>query len=135
MLRKTMIALLAMAAVSIAAPDVAAARGGGGSFGGGGGSHGGGGFGGGGGHAGGFGGGGFGGARSFGGGGHALAGGTKENPKPLRVLGQLVMAISVIEFSPDLQVLAVASKGKKGALRMGTFTFPFPHIFFWLANE
>ncbi|KAG0138544.1 WD40-repeat-containing domain protein [Tuber indicum] len=56
--------------------------------------------------------------RSFGGSGHVLVGGTKENPKPVRVLEQLVTAISVIEFSPDLQVLAVASKGKKDALRM-----------------
>jgi hypothetical protein len=57
MLRKTMIALLAIASVSMLAPDVALARGGGG-FGGG---HGGGG----GGHGGGF-GGGFGGGRGFG---------------------------------------------------------------------
>ncbi|KAG0634141.1 WD40-repeat-containing domain protein [Tuber brumale] len=57
-------------------------------------------------------------ARSFGGSGHALVGGTKENPKPVRVLEQLVTAVSVIEFSPDFQVLAVASKGKKDALRM-----------------
>ncbi|PWW79946.1 WD40 repeat-like protein [Tuber magnatum] len=57
-------------------------------------------------------------ARSFGGGGNALVGGTKENPKPVRVLEQLVTAISVIEFSPDCQVLAMASKGKRDALRM-----------------
>ncbi|SDS95592.1 hypothetical protein SAMN05444158_3818 [Bradyrhizobium canariense] len=58
MLRKTVIALLAVASVGLASPTMALARGGGGG-GGGGGGHGGGGFGGGGFHGGGFGGGGF----------------------------------------------------------------------------
>ncbi|PUU82712.1 WD40-repeat-containing domain protein [Tuber borchii] len=49
---------------------------------------------------------------------NVLAGGTKEKPKPVRVLEQLVTAVGVIEFSPDCQVLAIASKGKKDALRM-----------------
>ena len=67
MMRKIMVALLATAALSMLAPDIAAARGGGG-----GGGHGGGGFGGGGGH----GGGGFGGGgRGFGGGGGFHGGG------------------------------------------------------------
>jgi hypothetical protein len=64
MLRKTVIALLAVASVGLVSPTMALARGGGG----GGGGHGGGGFGGGGGHGGGFGGGGFHGG-GFGGGG------------------------------------------------------------------
>jgi len=74
-------------------------------------------------------------ARSFGGSGSNVpSGGTKENPKPVRVLEQLVTAVSVIEFSPDFQVLAVASKGKKDALRMGTFTFPptLLHIYIYI---
>jgi len=62
-------------------------------------------------------------ARNFGGV-DVLGGGTKENPKPVRIFEQLVTAVSVIEFSPYSQVLAVASKGKKGTLRMGTLTFP-----------
>jgi hypothetical protein len=66
MLRKTMIALLAFASISMLAPDVALARGGGG----GGGGHGGGG----GGHGGGFGGGFGGGGRGFSGGGFGGAG-------------------------------------------------------------
>jgi hypothetical protein len=69
MLRKTAIALFAVASIGLLAPDVALARGGGGG-GGGGGGHGGGGFGGG--HGGGFGGGhgGFGGGGFHGGGFH-----------------------------------------------------------------
>ncbi len=63
MLRKTMIALCAIASIGMLAPDVALARGGGGGHGGGGG------FGGGGGGHGGFGGGGFGGHAAMGGGG------------------------------------------------------------------
>jgi len=63
-------------------------------------------------------------ARSSGGGGSdVLGGGTKESPKPVKVLEQLAIAVSVIEFLPDSQVLAVASKGEKGTLRMGTLTF------------
>ena len=59
-----------------------------------------------------------------------LTSGTKENPKPVRVLEQLVTAVSVIEFSPDCQVLAIASKGKKDALRMGNvLPSPPPHIY------
>jgi len=57
-------------------------------------------------------------ARSSGGGSDVLGGGTKENPKPVRVFEQLVTAVSVIEFLPDSQVLAVASKGKKDTLRV-----------------
>ena len=66
MLRKTMIALCAVASIGVLAPGMALARGGGGG-GGGGGGHGGGGYGGGGGHAGGWGGGGYG-ARGMSGG-------------------------------------------------------------------
>ena len=64
MLRKTMIALCAVASIGVLAPGMALARGGGG---GGGGGHGGGGYGGGGGHAGGWGGGSYG-ARGYSGG-------------------------------------------------------------------
>ena len=71
---------------------------------------------------------------------NVLTGGTKENPKPVRVLEQLVTAVSVIEFSPDCQVLAIASRGKKDALRMGNvLPSPPPRSFtyiyiIWLAN-
>jgi len=61
---------------------------------------------------------------------NVLTGGTKENPKPVRVLEQLVTAVSVIEFSPDCQVLAIASKGKKDALRMGNVYLPPPPLFY-----
>ncbi|KAI5846468.1 WD40-repeat-containing domain protein [Morchella snyderi] len=44
--------------------------------------------------------------------------GTPEEPKPMRAMEQLVTAISVLEFSPDAQVLCMASRGKKDALRM-----------------
>lgn len=47
--------------------------------------------------------------------------GTAEDPKPVKTLEQLVTAISVLAFSPDYQVLCMASRGKKDALRMGEF--------------
>ena len=59
---------------------------------------------------------------------NVLTNGTKENPKPVRVLEQLVTAVTVIEFSPDCQVLAIASKGKKDALRMGN-VLPSPPVY------
>lgn len=49
--------------------------------------------------------------------------GTAEDPKPVKALEQLVTAISVLEFSPDNQILCMASRGKKDALRMGEFFF------------
>ncbi|KAL7272361.1 U3 snoRNP protein [Rhizina undulata] len=44
--------------------------------------------------------------------------GTMEVPKPMKVLEQLVTGVSVLEFSPDTQLLCIASRGKKDALRM-----------------
>lgn len=41
-----------------------------------------------------------------------------EHPKPLRSLDQLVTSISSLTFSPDGQLLAMASKDKKDALRI-----------------
>lgn len=54
---------------------------------------------------------------SFGGGAPGAVGSPQE-PKPVKVMEQLVTAISVLEFSPDTQVLCIASRGKKDALRM-----------------
>ncbi|KAL0640805.1 U3 snoRNP protein [Maublancomyces gigas] len=44
--------------------------------------------------------------------------GTAMDPKPVKTLEQLVTAISVLSFSPDYQILCIASRGKKDALRM-----------------
>lgn len=40
-------------------------------------------------------------------------------PKPARVLDQLTTPISFLKFSPDGQILAIASRGKRNALRLG----------------
>jgi U3 small nucleolar RNA-associated protein 18 len=55
---------------------------------------------------------------SFGTGHGSGASGTMEDPKPVRVLEQLVTPVSVLAFSPDAQVLCVASRGRKDALRL-----------------
>jgi hypothetical protein len=49
----------------------------------------------------------------------AKEGGVPEGPKPARVLMQLVTPISVAVFSPDGQVLAIGSRWKRDALRLG----------------
>lgn len=45
------------------------------------------------------------------------------NPKPTRVLDQLTTATSNLVFSPDGQLLAISSRWKRDALRLG---IPFP---------
>lgn len=42
----------------------------------------------------------------------------EENPKPFKSVGSLVSSISLLEFSPDGQVLCIASRGVKDALRL-----------------
>ena len=48
------------------------------------------------------------------------AAGTASDPKPVKVLEQLITLVSVLAFSPDAQVLCIASRAKRDALRMGT---------------
>lgn len=42
----------------------------------------------------------------------------EKNPKPFKSVGNLVSSISLLEFSPDGQVLCIASRGVKDALRL-----------------
>lgn len=45
---------------------------------------------------------------------------TSSNPKPLKTLGQLVTSITSLRFNRDGQILAMASREKKDALRLVT---------------
>ena len=45
-------------------------------------------------------------------------------PKPARVLDHLTTPISSLTFSPDGQILAIASRWKSGALRLGELSCP-----------
>jgi U3 small nucleolar RNA-associated protein 18 len=45
-----------------------------------------------------------------------------DNPKPIRILDQLTTPISHISFSIDGQLLVIASRWKKDALRLGMFS-------------
>ena len=47
-----------------------------------------------------------------------LNGGIPKNPKPLRALDNLTTPVSHLEFSPDGQILAMASQWKHAALRL-----------------
>lgn len=51
-------------------------------------------------------------------------------PKPARVLDQLTTPTSSLVFSPDGQILAIASRWKRDALRLGERSFPiiFPYL-------
>lgn len=50
------------------------------------------------------------------------------NPKPTRVLDQLTTAVSHLVFSPDGQLLAMGSRWKRDALRLGIYPFPYPRL-------
>lgn len=56
------------------------------------------------------------------------AGAVLERPKPIKVLDQLVTPISHLCFSPDGQMVVMASRWKRDALRLGEFYF-YPHLF------
>jgi hypothetical protein len=52
--------------------------------------------------------------------------GVPRNPVPARALDQLTTPISHLVFAPDGQMLAMASRWKRDALRLGMFlSFPF----------
>jgi U3 small nucleolar RNA-associated protein 18 len=44
--------------------------------------------------------------------------GTPIDPKPIKTIENLVTSINVLEFSPDSQILCIASRAKKDALKM-----------------
>ena len=65
----------------------------------------------------------------------SLTSGLPSAPKPTRMLDQLTTATSNLVFSPDGQVLAVSSRWKRDALRLGApsldhplFTSPLTHV-------
>lgn len=41
-----------------------------------------------------------------------------DRPKPLKAIGNLTTSISVAQFNPDSQLLAIASKAQKDQLRL-----------------
>jgi hypothetical protein len=47
-------------------------------------------------------------------------------PKPIKTIGNLTTAISTLRFNHDAQVLAVASKEKKDAMRLVSFVIRLP---------
>lgn len=52
--------------------------------------------------------------------------GIPRNPKPLRTLDHLTTPTSHLVFSPDGQLLVMASRWKRDALKLGMFLFPSP---------